>query len=670
MVQLYSNHSFNRINFPWEGEPYIMKSICRLFLPGLLFGSFCLFTPSLDALTSPMNESKVDDGLLAAFEEQGEDALLSINVVLQDQVDTQELLARVKGLSREVRRATAINELKSLSNRAQADLLDYLEEMERTGEVADISTLWLIDAVNAKATRAVVAELSQRDDVYWIGYNKTVYALVGVEKMGKKSGAIKDEDTLAGTGGGPYPAATDTSWGVLWINAPAAWQMGYRGKDAIVAIIDTGIWYYHSDLENRMWVNADEIPGDGIDNDNNGYIDDIYGYDFHNHDSDPLGSGGGHGTHVSGTVAGDGTGGTLTGVAPEAQLMACKVLDDWGYGDEWDAWEGIQYAVDNGAHVLQGSIGWIHLVHYPDRSAWRGLCDNVLAAGVIMSFAAGNERGWYSPPDDIRTPADCPPPWHHPDQTLTGGLSAVVAVGATGYYNDNYAYFSSNGPASWEYIDPYYDYPYNPEMGLLKPDVCAPGENINSTVVGGGYSGDTWSGTSMATPHNSGLIALMLSKNMALTPAEIDSILETTSLERGPSGKDNDYGSGRIQADAALNATPELAGVTITMVPADTVVTPGSNLLVTVTFENTRSTPLTFDFWIVTATPWGRIVQVLPPTSHTLAAFETQSNDLNFPIRSSVPLGNYRVVGLIGGYPSQVMDRDLFFLSIISGIPQ
>jgi len=252
---------------------------------------------------------------------------------------------------------------------------------------------------------------------------------------------------------------------------------------------------------------------------------------------------------------------------------------------------------------------------------------------------------------------------------LTGGLSAVVAVGATGYYTDSYAYFSSVGPTSWEDVAPYYDYPYDPEMGLIKPDICAPGVGINSTVIGGGYSGDTWDGTSMATPHNSGLIALMLSKNMAMPPEMIDSILQTTALELGSPGKDNDYGSGRIQADAALLATPELAGVTITLTPVDTVVQQGGELDVNIAFENTRSTPLTFDFWLIAATPWGSLVEVLTPTSYTLGGYEYVSDDVTFPIRDTIPIGNYKIVGIVGGYPAQVMDRDRFVLTIVSSAP-
>jgi len=628
------------------------------FLYLLLSGLFLAAAPGF------ADAAKVDRELLTTYDEEGDNALLSVNITMAEQADANALIDATKGMSREARRRTAIHELRSLAGRSQADLLSYLSEKEQIGEAAEISALWIVNLVNARVTRRVAEELARRDDVAWIGYNRMVYALSALARGGKNEGTKGIVNALAGSGGELTPAANDTAWGVLWIDAPAAWQMGYKGRNVLVAILDTGIWYLHPDLENRIWNNPGEVPNDGIDNDGNGYVDDYHGFDFNTHTPDPLDGGIGHGTHVSGTVAGDGSAGILTGVAPEAILMGCKVLDDLGYGDEADTWEGIQYAVDNGAHVLQGSIGWIHSVHNPDRSTWRSTCDNVLAAGAIMSFAGGNERGYYSPPDDIRTPGDCPPPWHNPDQTLTGGRSAVVAVGATGYHTDNIAYFSSYGPTSWENIAPYFDYPYQPEMGLLKPDVCAPGDLINSTVVGGGYSGDTWSGTSMATPHNSGLIALMLSKNMAMSPETIDNILETTALDRGPAGKDNDYGAGRIQADLAVSRTPELAGVTLAMVPSDSVVAPGGSLTITITFENTLSTPLTFDFWIMVKTPWGVLIELVPPTSLTLDGFETVSTDEIFPIPGGAPDGDYIVVGIIGGYPAQAMDKDRFVLTI------
>ena len=157
-------------------------------------------------------------------------------------------------------------------------------------------------------------------------------------------------------------------------------------------------------------------------------------------------------------------------------------------------------------------------------------------------------------PNNVRTPGDVPPPWLHPDQTLTGGISAVVSVGATDI-NDAIASFSSRGPVTWSTISPFNDYAYNPGMGLIRPDIAAPGSNIKSLDYHSntGYA-DGWSGTSMATPCVAGVMALMLEKNPNLTPAEIDYAIETNALELGTAGKDNIYGSGRINALAAINA--------------------------------------------------------------------------------------------------------------------
>ncbi|MCH7761382.1 S8 family peptidase, partial [candidate division TA06 bacterium] len=207
------------------------------------------------------------------------------------------------------------------------------------------------------------------------------------------------------------------------------------------------------------------------------------------------------------------------------------------------------------AHVMTFSIGWSH-AWGPDRTSWRNALDNALLAGLHASVAAGNEDNFYSPPDNVRTPGDVPPPWLHPDQTLSGGLSGVVTVGATNS-GDTIAGFSSRGPVSWEIISPWFDYPYNPEMGLIDPDVSAPGVCVTSLNAFNNTSYvSCWNGTSMATPHVAGLMALMLSKNPSLSPALVDSIIEVTAIELGLPGKDNAYGSGRINALAAINAVP------------------------------------------------------------------------------------------------------------------
>ena len=184
--------------------------------------------------------------------------------------------------------------------------------------------------------------------------------------------------------------------------------------------------------------------------------------------------------------------------------------------------------------------------------------NTTLAAGIIASVAAGNEgdlQYMFPIPDNVRTPGDCPPPWLHPDQTLIGGISSVICIGATNS-GDGIAGFSGRGPSTWEYISGFNDYPYSPEMGLIRPDIVAPGVNIKSLAHYSNYGYENgWNGTSMATPCAAGVMALMLSKNPNLIPAQIDQILEETAYVLSTS-KNNTSGSGRVDALEAINQVP------------------------------------------------------------------------------------------------------------------
>jgi serine protease AprX len=460
------------------------------------------------------------------------DQFLRIKICVEHQLDLRYMLDTVTGMNKRDRREFVVNQLKSAAAKNHASVISLLEKEESVGNVRRVRSLWLANVVAAEVTRSVIDKLARSPSVVRIDSDPYEYALIDGPHASNPP-----PDNLS-------PAMPDTVWNLYLIDAPCAWQQGYTGQGIVVGHFDTGVNYTHVDLADHIWTNAGETPSNGIDDDGNGYVDDYYGYDFANTDSDPRDDNG-HGTHTAGSVAGDGTAGRNTGVAPDARIMSLKVLDSGGSGAETDVWEAIQYSLDNGADVLTFSIGWLHFLN-PDRASWRNAFNGVMLAGVSAAVAAGNERELaflFPPPDNVRTPGDVPPPWLHPDQILTGGLSGVVTVGATDA-SDVIADFSSLGPVEWDTVAPWLDYPYNRE------DITSLDFNDSTGYISG------WSGTSMACPHVAGLMALMLSKNPNVSPAEVDSITETTALELGSPGKDNDYGSGRIRVCDAINATP------------------------------------------------------------------------------------------------------------------
>ncbi len=448
---------------------------------------------------------------------------IPINIILTEKYPTSQLFSQSARMSSSEKREFVKSELKSFSNRSQFDLRTYLSEKANSSAVRLGHNFWITNVISCEATKDVINELSLRNDIEAIDHDEVRYMLFGEEPE-----QYVIPNSMRGT--------QEITYNVTKVNAPDVWDLGFTGQGVVVAVLDVGVNYNHVDLSDHMWEDVN-YPN--------------HGYDFAYNDNDPMDNHG-HGTHCAGTVAGDGTAGSQTGMAPDALIMAVKVLNDAGSGQESNSWQGFEFAVENGADIISFSVGWSHSWG-PNRPTWRNTLENTLAAGVVASVAAGNEGGSTNNPDDVRTPGDCPPPWLNPDQTLIGGISASVCIGATDN-NDYIASFSSRGPSEWENINPYNDYPFNPELGLLRPDICAPGVNIKSCDAFN-TSGYTYmSGTSMATPGVAGVMALLLSKVPGLTPQAVDMVLETTSLDLGASGKDNVFGAGRIDAyEAAIN---------------------------------------------------------------------------------------------------------------------
>lgn len=468
------------------------------------------------------NNVKIDVDLQQEMTLRKANELIRINIILKQQYDQMEMRKKLSVLSKKEDKCTfVVSELKRFSEETQSGVMDFLSTVLA---VSKVQSFWIANFINCYADIETIKELSSHPDVLLIGLDQE-HQWIPEEKQS----------------GGTVDVTREIAYNVQKVNANQVWnELGYTGENIIVAILDTGVNYNHLDLNDHMWVHPN-FPN--------------HGWNVYGNNNNPMDDHG-HGTHCAGTVAGDGTAGSQTGMAPDAKIMAVKIWSSTGSGTVSSYCDGFQFAVDNGAHIISLSGGRANAAD-ADKILLRNTVNSVLEAGVIVAVAAGNEGSSSVPPNSVRTPGSCPPPWLHPDQATTGGLSAVVCVGATDI-NDNIGSFSSRGPVTWKGITGFNDYAYNPGMGLIRPDVVAPGVNIKSlshTNNSGYVSG--WNGTSMATPCVAGVMALMLSRNINLTPAEICKILETTAvhLPNPSSPKGNIFGSGRIDAYAAVQVS-------------------------------------------------------------------------------------------------------------------
>jgi subtilisin family serine protease len=297
------------------------------------------------------------------------------------------------------------------------------------------------------------------------------------------------------------------SYGASLVGAPEAWIKGYSGKGVVVAVIDTGIDLKHSDLVDSFWRNPNEIAGDGIDNDQNGYVDDLNGYDFAGRDSNPINSSSReiHGTHVAGIITANRNGANaadrsnkpyeVTGIAYDAEIMAIRVLDSSGRGSARSVAQGIRYAADNGANVINLSLGSA-MTSGVELEALRYAEEK----GVVIVSASGNSGFTAVAPD---FPA-----------RLAATNDFGIAVGAI---DQNKKVASFSNPAG--------------ELDQQYPFVVAPGVSILSTTPNSNYS--FLSGTSMSTPHVSAVVALMLQANPKLTPNQVKQIISETANPNG-----------------------------------------------------------------------------------------------------------------------------------------
>ena len=280
-------------------------------------------------------------------------------------------------------------------------------------------------------------------------------------------------------------------YGMTKIGAPTAWDTITGSSNVVVAVIDTGVDYNHEDLRANMWHNPGEIPGNGVDDDGNGYVDDFYGIDPRNGDADPMDDYS-HGTHVAGTIGAVGNNAKgVVGVNWSVQIMALKLHDSAGNGTAAAAVECFQYVTmmkNRGVNIRVTSNSWAGAPEAPAYDqALKDAIDAAGNAGVLHVFAAGNDNRDIDPAPLYPASYDSP---------------SIIAVAASDS-SDNRASFSNYGTTS--------------------VDLAAPGVSILSTVPGSAYGYK--SGTSMATPHVSGAAALLAAYDSSLSVASLKATL-------------------------------------------------------------------------------------------------------------------------------------------------
>jgi subtilisin family serine protease len=350
-------------------------------------------------------------------------------------------------------------------------------------------------------------------------------------------------------------------WYAQKMALPAAWDYTQGSSDVVVAVLDTGVDIKHPELAANIWTNPREIPGNGIDDDGNGFIDDVHGWNFVENNDDPspqfasgwTEAGITHGTVVAGIIGAIGNNiSGISGVNWRVKIMPLRILDSQGIGDSANAARAIDYAVANGAKVLNFSfVTDEHNVSLDEAIA------RAAKAGVLVVAAAGNNRDTGGDSLDKRP--------MYPVCADGAGTNYVIGVAATDE-DDVRADFSN--------------------FGANCVDISAPGENIISTqlynpslIPFSSYTRSGWSGTSVASPMVSGLAALMLSANPGLSRETLVQYMLSTAdpidainpIHRG------ELGVGRINAERAIKAAlglPVLRTSTAPVVPANAPVKP------------------------------------------------------------------------------------------------
>lgn len=417
--------------------------------------------------------------------------MASVIVTLKPQAN----VAAITENNRRARIERVINALQNMTNATQGQIIALLDARAAEGKVREYTSYWVFNGLAVTATPDVIDELAAQPLVASITPDASIQA---------PALQAADRPLSAGLSPAAAPALLPAEPNLSVVNAPALWNLGFRGQGIVVANMDTGVDRYHPDLASQWRGGTNSW------------------YDPNGQHSTPIDLSG-HGTWTMGALVGRDAGGTSIGVAPQAQWIAVKIFNDQGSATVSGIHAGFQWLLDP-----DGNPGTPDTPHVVSNS-WTLIspgCDlefqldlrSLRAVGVVPVFAAGN----FGPGG-----ATSASPANNPE---------AFAVGATDNADLIYAY-SSRGPSACG------------ETQTVFPEVVAPGVNVHTSDPGGGYYDAT--GTSLAAPHAAGALALLLSAFPNLTAADQQAALINGARDLGPGGADNDFGYGRLDALAA-----------------------------------------------------------------------------------------------------------------------
>lgn len=432
---------------------------------------------------------------------------------LWERVDLRELDITMRDLkvTRQQRHKIVVEELQRVARETQPALVAELETMRNNSEIVGFTAYWITNCVVVKGPRETLEGLAKNPAIQW------VEAVPVIELIG----TVRHEDRT------PRDPLDDRPPGVNAVHAPRVWyDLGFTGEGVLVANMDTGVDGNHDALGSR-WRGNDHPHSEC-------WLDVLGG------GSQTPTDGGGHGTHVMGTICGTGGANSAfdtVGVAPGATWIAMNAIGGFGGDFFSDVLQGYQWfadpdlnpnTVEDVPDVIQNSWGINGGFGAPWTDCYQEWNEAIIAcetAGTVVTFSAGNEGPG---PSSHRSPANIA------IDSVT--FFSVGAVDAGNYPNTPHpiADFSSRGPSDCD-------------QTIMKPEISAPGVNVYSSVPGNQYDG-SYSGTSMAGPHIAGVVALMREANPNADVREIKSVIMRTAIDYGPAGEDNTYGWGMVDA--------------------------------------------------------------------------------------------------------------------------